>query len=84
MSPSPHAAPRNRAAPVAPVTLITDQRVFWDTLLRIVEQEYNKGTPAQVIPRKADMSALTGYPGYDPQHVGTMMRRVYSLYRIGR
>ena len=72
------------ADPLAPVSLITEQRVFWDTLLRIVETEYNKGTPAQVIPRKADMTALEGYAGYDPQHVGTMMRRIYSLYRIGR
>ena len=71
-------------ARLRPSSLITDQRVFWDTLLRIVQTEYNKGTPAQVIPRKADMSALADYQGYDPQHIGTMMRRIYSLYRIGR
>ena len=70
--------------PLAPVSIVTDQRVFWDTLLRIVETEYNKGTPAQVIPRKADMSALSEYSGYDPQQIQIMMRRVYSLYRIGR
>jgi hypothetical protein len=72
------------ASPLAPVSLVTEQRVFWDTLLRIVETEYNKGTPAQVIPRKADMSALSAYSGYDPEQIGIMMRRVYSLYRIGR
>jgi len=71
-------------APLAPVSLITEQRVFWDTLLRIVEVEYNKGTPARVIPQKADMSPLADYAGYDPQHIEIMMRRVYSLYRIGR
>jgi len=70
--------------PLAPVSLVTDQRVFWDTLLRIVEVEYNKKTPAQRIPKTADMTALEGYEGYDPEHVGTMMRRIYSLYRIGR
>jgi len=72
------------AAMLAPVALVTEQRVFWDTLLRVVQTEYNKGTPAQVIPRKADMTPLEDYAGYDPTHVGTMMRRVYSLYRIGR
>lgn len=72
------------AESLAPVSLITEQRVFWDTLLRIVEVEYNKGTPAQFIPVRADMTALEGYAGYDPQHIGTMMRRIYSLYRIGR
>jgi len=72
------------ADPLADVSLITDQRVFWDTLLRIVEVEYNKKTPAQAIPRAADMSSLEGYEGFDPEHVGTMMRRIYSLYRIGR
>lgn len=72
------------AESLAPVGLITEQRVFWDTLLRIVEAEYNKGTPAQFIPERADMTALEDYAGYDPQHIGTMMRRIYSLYRIGR
>ena len=69
---------------LAPVSIITDQREFWDTLLRVVEVEYNKKTPAQAIPKKADMTSLEKFAGYDPEHVGTMMRRVYSLYRIGR
>jgi hypothetical protein len=70
--------------PLAPVRLITEQREFWDTVLRIVETEYNKGTPARAIPKKADMTPLEGYAGYDPRHIGIMMRRIYSLYRIGR
>lgn len=70
--------------PLAPVTLITEQRVFWDTLLRIVEAEYSKGTPARAIPKKADLTPLAGYAGYDPQLIGIMTRRIYSLYRIGR
>jgi len=70
--------------PLAPVALITEQRVFWDTLLRIVEAEYNKGTPARAIAKKADMTPLQGYAGYDPRDVEIMTRRIYSLYRIGR
>ena len=70
--------------PLAPVSLITEQREFWDTLLRIVETEYNKGTPARAIPKQADMTPLEGYAGYDPRHVEIMTRRIYSLYRIGR
>ena len=69
---------------LASVALITEQREFWDTLLRIVETEYNKGTRARAIPKKADMTPLEGYAGYDPRHVEIMMRRIYSLYRIGR
>lgn len=69
---------------LAPVALITEQRVFWDTLLSIVEAEYNKGTPARAIPKKADMTPLKDYAGYDPRHVEIMTRRIYSLYRIGR
>lgn len=72
------------AEPLAPVSLITEQRVFWDTVLRIVETEYNKGTPARAIPKQADMTPLEAYAGYDPRHVEIMMRRIYSLYRIGR
>jgi hypothetical protein len=70
--------------PLAPVSLITEQREFWDTVLRIVETEYNKGTGARAIPQKADMTPLEDYAGYDPRHVEIMMRRIYSLYRIGR
>lgn len=69
---------------LAPTSIIRDQREFWDSLLRVVEVEYNKKTPAQVIPKKADMTSLEKFAGYDPEHVGIMMRRVYSLYRIGR
>ena len=69
---------------LASVALITEQRELWDTLLRIVETEYNKGTSARAIPKKADMTPLEGYAGYDPRHVEIMMRRIYSLYRIGR
>ena len=71
-------------APLAPVSIIRDQREFWDSLLRVVEVEYNRKTPAQAIPKKADMTSLEKFAGYNPDHVGTMMRRVYSLYRIGR
>jgi hypothetical protein len=69
---------------LAPVSLITEQRLFWDTLLSLVETEYNKGTPARAIPKKADMTPLEEYAGYDPRHIEIMMRRIYSLYRIGR
>jgi hypothetical protein len=69
---------------LAPVSLVTGQRVFWDTLLRIVAAEYNKGVPARAIGERADMSSLAGYAGYDPGHIAIMTRRIYSLYRIGR
>jgi hypothetical protein len=69
---------------LAPVTLITEQREFWDTLLGIIETEYNKGTPARAIGKQADMTPLEGYAGYDPRHIEIMTRRIYSLYRIGR
>jgi len=69
---------------LAPVSLVTEQREFWDNLLRIVETEYNNGTPAQAIGRRADFAALEAYAGYDKQQVQIMTRRVYSLYRIGR
>ena len=72
------------AEPLASVTLITDQRVLWDTLMRIVEKEYNKGTPVHRVSRKADMSPLENYAGYDPEQISIMMRRLYSLNRIGR
>lgn len=69
---------------MGPATLIGEQRVFWETLFDIVETEYDKGTPARMIPKRADMRPLAGYAGYSPRRVEIMMRRIYSLYRIGR
>jgi hypothetical protein len=69
---------------LGPATLIAEQRIFWETLLGIVETEYNKGTPARVIAKKADLTPLAGYAGYDLRHIEIMTRRIYSLYRIGR
>ncbi|MCZ6517864.1 MAG: hypothetical protein O6763_10290 [Gammaproteobacteria bacterium] len=69
---------------IGPVSLITEQRIFWETLLDIVKAEYDKGTMARLIPKRVDMEPLSAYPGYDRRHVEIMMRRIYSLYRIGR
>ncbi|MEE8235229.1 MAG: hypothetical protein V3R53_00435, partial [Gammaproteobacteria bacterium] len=69
---------------IGPVSLITEQRIFWETLLDIVKAEYDKGTMARLIPKRVDMEPLLAYPGYDRRHVEIMMRRIYSLYRIGR
>lgn len=73
------------AAPtVAPVELITEQRRMWETLLDIAQIEYEQKTPARVMQSSADFERLAPYAGYDRDQVGIMMRRVYSLYRIGR
>ena len=73
------------AVPIlAPVALIAEQRRMWETLLDIARIEYEQKTPARVMQSSTDFERLAPYAGYDPQQVGIMMRRVYSLYRIGR
>ncbi len=68
----------------APVSLIARQRGFWETLLGTVKTEYDKGTPARAIPQQVDMSVFAEFAGYDERHIEIMIRRIYSLYRIGR
>ena len=68
----------------APVSLISEQRGFWETLLGAVVAEAEKGTPARAIGGNLDMTAFESFAGYDPRAIQIMTRRVYSLYRIGR
>ncbi len=68
----------------APISLIGEQREFWEIMFDVVKTEYDKGTPARVIPKRVDMSRFAHFSGYDERSLEIMMRRVYSLYRIGR
>lgn len=68
----------------APVSLIAEQRAFWEIMFDIVKTASDKGTPARLVPKRADMSRFSHFSGYDERSLGIMMRRVYSLYRIGR
>ena len=71
-------------APTAPVSLISEQRRFWEVLLDEVEIQYNKKLPARVIPKQMNMSRFEGFAGFESKYIQIMSRRVYSLYRIGR
>jgi hypothetical protein len=71
-------------APTAPVSLIAEQRRFWEVLLEEVEIQYNKKVPAAAIAGRMDMSRFEEFAGFEPQYIQIMSRRVYSLYRIGR
>jgi hypothetical protein len=71
-------------APTAPVSLIAEQRRFWEVLLDEVEVQYNKKLPARVIPTQMDMTRFEEFSGFEPKYIQIMSRRVYSLYRIGR
>ena len=67
-----------------PVTLIADQRRFWEALLGAVETEFDKGVPAQQIGASMDKMPLEAFAGYSSRDIDIMTRRIYSLYRIGR
>jgi hypothetical protein len=71
-------------APTAPVSLIAEQRRFWEVLLDEVEVQYNKKLPARVIGTQMDMSRFEEFSGFEPKYIQIMSRRVFSLYRIGR
>ena len=71
-------------AATVPVSLIAEQRRFWEVLLDEVEVQYNKKLPARVIPTQMDMTRFEDFAGFEPQYIQMMSRRVYSLYRIGR
>jgi len=72
------------APPLAPVTLIGAQQEFWNVFFSSIEVLYKRRVPANVIPKRADMTVFEKFEDYDKARVQTMMRRGYSLFRIGR
>ena len=75
---------RQLAPSTASISMISDQRVFWELLIAAVKTEFDAGSPARVIPKRVDMKQFSNYAGYDERNLEIMMRRVYSLHRIGR
>lgn len=72
------------APSTAPVSVVREQRDFWELLIGAVKIEFDAGSPARVIPKRVDMNQFSEYDGYNERNLEIMMRRVYSLHRIGR
>jgi len=72
------------ASATAPVSIIREQRIFWETLIDAVKAEFDAGFPARVIPVRVNLNQFSEYGAYDEEKLRIMMRRVYSLHRIGR
>jgi hypothetical protein len=68
----------------APVSLIAEQRRFWEVLLDEVEVQYKNKVPAASIGKRMDMTRFEDFAGFEPKYIQIMTRRVFSLYRIGR
>ncbi len=72
------------AKALGPVSLITDQKLFWQQLLGAVKADYDNRIPARAMGNRLEMDKFSGFADFDEQRLKIMTRRVYSLYRIGR
>lgn len=66
------------------MSAVTEQRIFWEKLFAAVKAELEAGTPPKEIVNKIDLEEFSGYPLYSKKNMGILIRRVASLYIIGR
>ena len=72
------------ASPLGSVSVISDQKLFWQQLLGAVKTDYENRIPARAMGNRLDMESFSGFADFDEKRLKIMTRRVYSLYRIGR
>ncbi len=66
------------------IEAVTEQRIFWEKLFAAVKAEHEAGTPPKEIVNKINLEEFSGYPLYSKRNMGILIRRVASLYNIGR
>jgi glyoxylase-like metal-dependent hydrolase (beta-lactamase superfamily II) len=78
----------NLTAPATgPVSVISDQRLFWATLIdtvRAANAEGNVGVDSFVKLDRVDLTPFKKYQGYDEAALSTIMRRFVSFEAMGR
>ncbi|MCP5360053.1 MAG: hypothetical protein R3E75_05330 [Steroidobacteraceae bacterium] len=67
-----------------PVSVVTEQRIFWEKLMGAVKAQLDAGTPPREIIRKIDLTQFSSYPRYSERSIEILTRRIASLYITGR
>ena len=67
-----------------PISVVSDQRMFWEKLLAAVKPEVEAGTPSRDIWKKIDLAEFSRYPRYSERGMAILTRRVASVYVIGQ
>ena len=73
--------------PVGPVSVITDQAMFWDAVYSEVEKaraEGNVGIDSFVRLKGIDLTKFEPYDNYKPEDLPIIMRRFVGFYDMGR
>jgi len=73
--------------PVGPVSVITDQAMFWDAVYSEVERaraEGNVGIDSFVRLKGIDLTKFEPYDNYKPEDLPIIMRRFVGFYDMGR
>ncbi len=72
---------------LGPVSIVTDQRIFWDSLIKTVLKANDDGFVAYtsfVMADKIDLTPFTKYDGYNEDDLAVIMRRIVSYAATGR
>ncbi len=67
-----------------PVSVVAEQRLFWEKLFAAVEAKVEAGTGPLQMAEKIDMSQFADYYSFNEEKMSVIMQRVYSLFRLGR
>jgi hypothetical protein len=67
-----------------PMSVVAEQRVFWEKLISAVKTQMDNGTPTRDIVKKLDLSQFSQYPRYSERSMEILVRRIASLLVTGR
>ena len=67
-----------------PISAVKERRIFWDTLIKAVKAEMDKGTLSFMISGRIDKSEFEKIPGYKEKDFKLLVNRVAAYHAIGR
>ncbi|MBL8643995.1 MAG: MBL fold metallo-hydrolase [Rhodospirillaceae bacterium] len=70
--------------PTGRISVVEDKRKMWELVLAAAKAEWDKGTYAEDIPIKIDMTQFEKLKGFKKEDMTLMLRRLGSYYATGR
>ena len=67
-----------------PISAVKERRIFWDTLIKAVKAEMDKGTLSFMVSGRIDKTEFEKIPGYKEKDFKLLVNRVAAYHAIGR
>ncbi len=83
--PVPDGPGRFRALPsVGPISAVDERIRFWRTIMALVKNEMDAGTPSFMVPARIEPGELATARGYDDRSFRLLAGRIAAYYAIGK